>query len=272
MPDRAEISAWRPSLAGVREVLHARFTEHAYPAHTHDAWTVLIIDSGAVRYDLDHHEHGALRSQVTILPPHVPHDGRNATADGFRKRVIYLEPDTLDPALAGAAVDNPAVVDPVLRDRVDQLHRVLAPHHEDLEAESRLALIRDRLLRHLGRPEQHAPDDATLAHHLRDLLDSRTVEGLPLAEAAAVLHAHPAHLVRSFSAEFGLPPHRYLTGRRLDLARRLLLEGLRPAEVAPAAGFYDQSHLTRHFKRLLGVPPHRFRSVPRRFGDTAPVV
>ncbi|MGY1840981.1 MULTISPECIES: helix-turn-helix domain-containing protein [unclassified Modestobacter] len=53
----------------------------------------------------------------------------------------------------------------------------------------------------------------------------------------------------------GLPPRRYLTGRRVDRARRLLLAGVPPAEVATAAGFYDQAHLTRHFRRMLGTTP-----------------
>ena len=53
----------------------------------------------------------------------------------------------------------------------------------------------------------------------------------------------------------GIPPHRYLTGRRLDRARRMLLAGRRPAEVAVEVGFHDQAHLTRHFKRMLGVTP-----------------
>ncbi|MCG8915624.1 AraC family transcriptional regulator [Actinokineospora sp. PR83] len=261
MPVRTEVTAWRPSLGGVREVLHARFAEHAYPAHTHDAWTVLIIDSGVVRYDLDRHEHGALTSQVTVLPPHVPHDGRNATPDGFRKRVLYLGPELLDPGLTGAAVDSPGIRDPVLRDQVDRLHRALAPHHEDLEAQSRLALICERLGLHLTGGETAAPAARApgLARRLRDLLDAHTVEGVTLDEAAARLHAHPAHLVRAFSGEFGLPPHRYLVGRRVDLARRLLLDGMAPGQVAAAAGFHDQSHLGRHFKRMLGVPPSRFR-------------
>lgn len=47
--------------------------------------------------------------------------------------------------------------------------------------------------------------------------------------------------------------------RRVDRARRLLLDGGRPAEVATTTGFYDQSHLTRQFKRLVGVAPGRYR-------------
>jgi AraC-like DNA-binding protein len=55
-----------------------------------------------------------------------------------------------------------------------------------------------------------------------------------------------------------LPPHAYLTGRRVDLARRLLLAGHPATEAATGAGFYDQSHLARHFKRYLAVSPVRY--------------
>lgn len=251
------ISAWRPGLPGVREVLHARFVDHAYPPHTHDAWTLLIVDAGMIRYDLDRHEHGALADTVTLLPPGVPHDGRSVRPDGFRKRVVYLEPDVLDARLVGAAVDRPELRDALLRDRVHRLHAALAPGTEHLEAASRLALIRARLAGHLRRDPAPRPDprDARLARQLRDLIDARLTEGVTLAGAASTLHAHPAHLVRAFSREYGLPPHRYLTGRRLDTARALLLAGHPVADAATRAGFYDQSHLTRHFTRFLGVTP-----------------
>ncbi|MBO0851056.1 MAG: AraC family transcriptional regulator, partial [Pseudonocardia sp.] len=243
------VAAWRPAVPGIAEVFHARFTEHAYPLHTHDAWTLLIVDDGAVRFDLDRHQHGALRSQVTLLPPHVPHDGRAATPSGFRKRVLYLELEQLPPALIGAAVDRPGWSDPVLRRRIHQLHGALAQPGEELAAQSRLTLIRERLDQCLRRDvaPPRSVRDPGLADRLRDLLDAHIVDGLTLGAAAEQLHAHPTHLVRAFTQRHGLPPHRYLTGRRVELARRLLLNGRRPAEVATAAGFYDQAHLTRHF-------------------------
>jgi len=38
--------------------------------------TLLIVDEwGGFRYDLDRHEHGRLGSVVSLLPPHVPHNG-----------------------------------------------------------------------------------------------------------------------------------------------------------------------------------------------------
>lgn len=257
----AQVRAWRPELDGVVEVLHAYFPSHAYPSHTHDAWTVLIVDEGAVRYDLDHREHGLSQAQVSLLPPNVPHDGRSVRPEGFRKRVLYLDPDRLGgEGLVGAAVDHPEYVDPVLRRRLHQLHGVLVDGREDLEAQSRLTLIEERLQQHLRRRVIDPPDrrDSGVAAKLRQVLDGHLPSGITLDEASKLVHAHPAHLVRAFSREYGMPPHRYLTGRRVDLARRYLLEGRPPAEVAGLAGFYDQSHLNRHFRKMLGVTPAAF--------------
>jgi AraC-like DNA-binding protein len=261
---RQEITAWRPPVSGITEVFHARFVEHAYPVHTHDTWTLLIVDDGAVRFDLDHHERGAQRSQVTLLPPHVPHDGRAATPDGFRKRVLYLDESLLDVDLVGAAVDHPGFRDATLRRRIDQLHATLTLPGDELEAQSRLTLIVDRLRRHLRDDDRQPPSrpDAGLARRLRALLDERVPACLSLDAAAGLLHAHPTHLVRAFTREFGIPPHQYVTGRRVDLARRLLLAGERASDVAQAAGFYDQSHLTRHFRRMLGTSPVRYARAP----------
>src|SRR5690242_2042652 len=109
------VRAWTPAVPGVREVLHARFPNHAYPPHTHDTWTVFIVDDGGIRYDLDGKARGADRSTVGVLPPHVVHDGRPSGSIGYRKRVLYVETSVLPERLIGAAVDRPALGDPVLR-------------------------------------------------------------------------------------------------------------------------------------------------------------
>ncbi|KWV34282.1 helix-turn-helix transcriptional regulator [Micromonospora rifamycinica] len=251
------VTAWRPAVEGIVEVLHARFTGHTYPMHTHDCWTLLIVDDGVIEYDLNRTHHGVLRSQVTLLPPDVAHDGRAATAAGFRKRVLYLDPATLDTGLIGAAVDAPILTEPALRQRVHWLHQALAQPGEEFAAQSRFSLIREGLAQHL-RPTPLSRPEPALARRLRRLLDERTVDGVTLELAAREFDVSPAHLVRSFTGAYGLAPHAYLTGRRIDAARRLLLRGVPAGQVAAATGFYDQPHLTRHFRRYLGVTPGRY--------------
>jgi len=255
--------SWRPAVAGVAEVFHAQWHDHAYPRHTHDTWTLLVVDDGVIGYDLDRHDHTAVRSGVTLLPPHVVHDGRALTSAGFRKRVVYLEHDVIAPDLVGAAVDAPLVPHAALRSTVSRLDRALVAR-DDLEAESRLALVVERLTAHLVRGRRAPavgvqPVPSQVARLTRERLDGDPVGTSGLTVVAQSLGVTTPHLVRSFTAAYGLPPHAYVVGRRLDLARRRLRDGVPAAVVATETGFYDQAHLTRHFRRFLGTTPTRYQ-------------
>jgi AraC-like DNA-binding protein len=261
------VRAWKPAVPGIHEVFHARFLDHVYPPHTHEAWTVFIVDEGAIRYDLETRHRGAAGARVTILPPYVVHDGRPATGAGFRKRVLYLGSDVLDEDLIGRAVDDPDIEDRTLVRQLGSLHGMLGNPDADLAAETALADVRSRIRAHLGaRPETLVDRPGDLASDLRDLLDGHLADRITLAEAARILHASPAHLERCFSRTFGIAPHRYLLARRIDAARRRLLQGEPVAGVATGVGFHDQAHLTRHFRRHVGTTPASYASAIGRRG------
>lgn len=255
MTDR--VSAWHPPVPALREAYHASF-DHAYPLHTHDDWTVLLVDSGAVAYALDGAEHHASPGALTLLPPGIPHDGRPAAAGAsYRKRVLYFEAGWLPGWTPDAAADAPTLHDPATLRIVQAMHDALAAPGDLLAAEHDAIALREQILRHLGRPTPTVRD-TPLARRLRELLDGRYAEPLTITALASELDVHPSHLVRVFTQSYGIPPHRYLVSRRVDHARRLLVDGHRPAEVAARTGFHDQSHLTRHFRRILGTTPSAF--------------
>ena len=144
---------------------------------------------------------------------------------------------------------------------ISALHGALRQPFVSLRAESLLALLTDGVRAHLGDQVPEPGDDSTAAYLLRDLLEANIRDGVSLLDAGRTLHFSPSHLVRAFSREFGMSPHQYLTSRRVDEARRLILAGEPLSSVARNSGFYDQPHLGRHFKRILGVSPGAFASI-----------
>ena len=92
----------------------------------------------------------------------------------------------------------------------------------------------------------------------RDFIWEYYMENITLDELATVTRLSRFHLVRAFAAEFGMPPHTYLTHLRVARAKELLHRGVRASDVAPQVGFYDQAQLTHHFRRLVGTTPARY--------------
>ncbi len=86
---------------------------------------------------------------------------------------------------------------------------------------------------------------------------------MALDELEAVTGRDRWSLSHDFRMFYGTSPYRYLTMRRLDAVRRLLLAGLSLADAAQDAGFADQSHMTRHFLKTFGITPGRWLQVMR---------
>ena len=77
------------------------------------------------------------------------------------------------------------------------------------------------------------------------------------------IEAPPTRLARAFSTVFGIAPHAYVLGRRLEAARDRILRGQSLADVAAEVGFHVQAHLSRQFGRFIGTSPGRYRAAGR---------
>jgi AraC family transcriptional regulator len=68
------------------------------------------------------------------------------------------------------------------------------------------------------------------------------------------------YFARAFKRSTGASPHRWLLQRRVDVTKELLTSSnMSLAEVAVAAGFYDQSHMTRVFFDSTTTTPASWR-------------
>jgi AraC-like DNA-binding protein len=103
------------------------------------------------------------------------------------------------------------------------------------------------------------PEHTRPVRRALEYVRERLAESFTLDDLASYAGLDKFHLCRAFRGQIGMPPHTYLTHLRIQLARQLLAKGVRPSELAPRVGLYDQSQLTRHFRRIVGVTPARYR-------------
>jgi AraC-like DNA-binding protein len=97
----------------------------------------------------------------------------------------------------------------------------------------------------------------------RDLIDARYSERLDVAQLANAACASAAHFSRCFARTFGVSPHRYLAGRRIERAKHLLVTtDATILEIGLAVGFESTASFSTAFRRVTGVSPRAYRRLP----------
>ncbi|BCM84327.1 helix-turn-helix domain-containing protein [Methylobacterium indicum] len=99
-----------------------------------------------------------------------------------------------------------------------------------------------------------------IRRRIAELVEARLAEALSLDVLADEAGLSTFHFAKMFKASFGVPPHRYVTERRIARAKDLLAEGgASLAQIALACGFASQSHFTRRFAQATGLTPAAWR-------------
>jgi len=149
--------------------------------------------------------------------------------------------------------------DPKLFGSLGQLVSMLSNDAQDaFEVESRFGALLSTVLRGAtaGGPVVNRRVCEPLAmRRARDMMHENPAKKLTLKELAEEARINPYWFAHEFTRHFGIAPHAYQNQLRLARARRALETGAPPADVAVAAGFYDQSHFARLFKRSMGMTP-----------------
>ena len=78
------------------ELYHAHISRYAFEPHTHEAFGIGAIEAGAERFRYRGTQYVAPVHSVVTMNPDELHTGEAETADGWRYRMIYLEPDLLE--------------------------------------------------------------------------------------------------------------------------------------------------------------------------------
>lgn len=264
-------SDWaRSALAGPGlELFEARFAGHAYDRHRHDVYAIGLTLSGVQCFTCRGADRASIAGRSILLHPDELHDGRAGTTDGFAYRMAYVEPALIQRALEARLGRRGAlpfardvvVDDPVLAHTVERAFIDFPAPLEPLAQDQAVLSFAEALLRHDGslRPGTADSVDERAVARARDFLDTAFERVVDSSELEAVAGLDRYRLARQFRRRYGTSPYRYLTMRRLQAARRMILDGTTLAEVAAATGFADQSHLTRQFKAGYGLTPGRLR-------------
>lgn len=244
---------------GALERIDARLAGAAYTPHRHDTYAIGTTLEGVQSFDYRGSTRSSLPGQVVILHPDELHDGRAGDGKIFRYRTAYVAPVRIQDALEGrplpfiaGGVSSDAALSRAVSVMLDDFEHPLS----ELEEHDALTDLAHALEAVAGRTAASRASDRRAALAARDYIEAHLARNISLRELERETRRDRWQLSRDFRATFGTSPYRYLTARRLDGARQLMLRGSAPARAAIALGFSDQSHFGRLFKKTYGLTPN----------------
>lgn len=251
----------RTAQPGSVERIEAWFGSHGYDPHRHDTYSIGRTLAGVQSF----HYKGALRhglpGNTLVLHPDEVHDGMAGTEAGFRYRMAYIDPALIQNVLGGEPlpfIGAGLSEDPRLYRASETFVQALDHPLDALEEQDALYDLAMAMRAVAGKPRGRKRLDFVSAERARAFILEHLHQGITLDMLEQASGRERWSLSRDFRTLYGTSPYRFVTLRRLDNVRRLILDGFSLVDAALAAGFHDQSHMTRHFTRCYGVPPMRW--------------
>lgn len=240
-----------------------------FPDHFHEHYVIGAIESGE-RFALCGGERHLVRpGDLVVFCPGVVHACQQVGGYPLDWRCLNVPAPVMERAVAEVtgrgylpSLSRVVLCRSELAGLLREVWAMAAGERRDLRKEEAFLLLIGQLLEECGGYEP-PPDvgarpevEAVCAH-----LEARCGQPVSLDELAAVAGLSKGYLLRAFAREKGITPYRYLENLRIERAKRLLEEGVRPVDAALQTGFSDQSHFTNHFKTLIGLTPSQYRAV-----------
>lgn len=218
-----------------------------------------------------------LSGTAWVCPPGVVADEIRNTARSLTAAHLYIPPSRLfelarddDLHVASAGIRSAAIH----RDEmINQLCQVVLREMEHESAGGRLLvdaaanMMTAWLMRHyaesgtatVSKRPRFGLDPTRLRRVVQHIEDHLGAD-LTLGDLAGVACLSEFHFSRSFTVSMGMPPHRYVSQRRLERAKEMIASGAFPlSEIALRAGFSSQASFSRAFRRMVGFSPGEYR-------------
>lgn len=248
--------------------------------HNHDFYEIYLFLSGKVTYTVEGKSYRLKPRDILIVNNRELHKAYVETGIPYERIVIWLNPDFVR-SLNTDKTDLLGVFDSSLLNRYNLLrlesdgkeyiYRIVEKLGIACNSQAfgsdilRSSYIRE-LLVYLNRVYQISKGEnfeldvtyndkvTKIIHYINQNLD----EDLSLERLSSKFYLSKYHLLREFKKNTGYTIHKYITQKRLIMAKELLKDCKQVSEVCDKCGFGDYSNFIRAFKKEFGISPKKY--------------
>lgn len=109
-----------------------------------------------------------------------------------------------------------------------------------------------------------APDNHKYNHQVDDILryiNQNITRNITMEVLAGEFYLSESYICRIFKAATGTTINKYITARRISIAKALLNEGVSVSEAFERSGFNDYSNFFKAFTKAVGISPKKYANM-----------
>ena len=241
-----------------------------FPSHFHEYYVIGFIEEGQRSLVCKGEEYIINPGDLLLFNPYDTHsceqiDGKtldyrciNVTPEIMKKMVLEISGNECLPNFNQNVLYHSELVD-----NLRELHLKISQDESELRKEELFLCLLVELI-------QNYSDLATLppasesTHEIKAVctyIEANYTKTITLNDLSNLTGWSKYHLLRTFTKKMGISPNSYLETIRVNHAKKLLEQGIKPIEVTFLTGFSDQSHLTKFFKRQVGLTPKQYMKI-----------
>ncbi len=249
--------------------------------HSHDYYEFYFFLEGDIIMYLNQTALAPTPGTMIVIPPGIPHHIRQVDTKSSYKRIVFWITEDFLKTLTNVSEDYYYLSDLSKKENgfihkftdiefnsiqgkvftlIDEIHsNRFGRDAKILLNVSDFVLSVNRFVYESLNPEITDLSEDTLYQSIIQYIESHIDEDLSLDLLAEKMHVSKFHISHIFTDTNGLPLHKYITKKRLDMCRDAILSGQDISLVSESYGFSDYSVFYRAFVKEYGKSPKKFR-------------
>ncbi|MDQ0200725.1 AraC family transcriptional regulator [Neobacillus ginsengisoli] len=248
-----------------------------FPAHFHEYYVIGFIEEGQRYLVCKGEEYIINPGDLLLFNPYDTHSCEQIDGKTLDYRCINVKPEVMKKAVLeiNGNENLPCFKQSVLYhseivSNLRELHLKISQGESEFKKEELFLYLLEELIQThsdltiLSPASETSQEIKTVCNYLEE----NYTKTITLNDLSNLTGWSKYHLLRSFTKQKGISPYSYLETIRVNHAKKLLEQGVKPIEVTFLTGFSDQSHLTKFFKRLVGLTPKQYMRIFESEGET----
>jgi len=258
-------------------VAHLYNEEKAMDMHIHDCYELYYSISGGKQFLIDNCFYTIAPGDLFIINQYESHKLTQIDSGIHERIVVSVHPDyvrklsTPDTELDECFVRRPAGFRHKVSLNKEQQNRFLyyidkiisanGYAHDIIEQAAFMELMVQINSLSSVNETVISPTSYKYNHQVEDILayiNANISQPITLEQLAAHFYLSESYICRIFKAATSTTINKYITARRISIAKSLLNEGLSVAEAFEQSGFNDYSNFFKSFTKAVGVSPKKY--------------